>query len=164
MMGTSLSSTTRWVSSHLSASTSGSGDAGESGIGMIRSSGGAEAAAARAQSQNRHVNQSISQRWPFLPADKVYNDEENVRMTDGAGRMQYWQRRCYSSAVTVIVGGIDFERMNICAGNTVGEIESSPRKCAKKAGRRIRERGIQCEPRKLYKRERWASKSERLQF
>ena len=73
--------------------------------------------------------------------------------------------------MTVIVGdstlngeltGIDLERMNICAGNTVGEIESSPRKCAKKAGRRIRERGIQCEPRKRNKRERWVSVLERL--
>ena len=60
--------------------------------------------------------------------------------------------------------GIDSERMNVCAGNTVGEIESSPRKCAKKADRRIRKRGIQCEPPERNKRERWASESESLRF
>ena len=70
--------------------------------------------------------------------------------------------RGYCCVITLNGGltGINSERMNVCAGNTVGEIESSPRKCAKKAGRRIRRRGIQCEPPERNKRERWASESE----
>ena len=59
--------------------------------------------------------------------------------------------------------GIDFGENELMRGGiTVGEIESSPRKCAKKAGRRIRKRGIQCERPARNKRERWVSVSERL--